>query len=233
MRPANVRILAVALVAVAATAVGATACGGADDAAAPSTTAKEFSGYTRTPAPSVAAVRLPGSDGSEVGFAAAPGGLRLVYFGYTSCPDVCPTTLSDVKRAIAALPEADRSKVAVDMVTIDPARDTAEKLSRYVTTFVPSGVAVRTDDDARLRTAARAFGADYKVTPGANGTPEVAHTAELYGVDDQGLVVLIWPFGTSREDLARDIRRLLAGERPPGDPAATSSTGTPSTAPAS
>ncbi len=208
------RVATVVVVAVL-TAGWAAGCGGGDTAGS-STTAAEFSGYTRTPAPSVASVTLPSADGTEVGFAASPGGVRLVYFGYTSCPDVCPTTLSDVKRAIASLPEADRPKVSVDMVSIDPARDTAEKLTQYVTTFVPTGVAVRTDDDARLRAAARAFGADYEVTPGADGNPEVIHTAELYAVDDQGRVVLIWPFGTARDALARDLRRLLAGERPRG-----------------
>lgn len=229
VKSASTVLRSVTVVAAVLSAGWVAGCGGGDGTAGSSTTAAEFSGYTRTPAPSVASVTLPAADGTEVGFAAPPGGVRLVYFGYTSCPDVCPTTLSDVKRAVASLPEAGRPKVSVDMVSIDPARDTAEKLTEYVTTFVPSGVAVRTDDDARLRAAARAFGADYEVTPGADGTPEVVHTAELYAVDDQGRVVLIWPFGTARDDLARDLRRLLAGERPQGA-AVPSTTARPTTA---
>lgn len=175
-----------------------------------------FSGYTRDPAPSVASVALPLADGSGVAaMPADPGGLRVVYFGYTSCPDVCPTTMSDLRQALRTLPADQRSKVAVDMVTIDPTRDVPQKLTDYVTTFVPTGRGLRTEDDAVLRAAADAFGADYEVRPGTDGAePEVSHTAELYVVDDAGTILLAWPFGTAKEDLGSDLRRLLAGERP-------------------
>jgi protein SCO1/2 len=188
------------------------ACGGEDDAA-PTTTEDDgaLSGYTREPTPSVADVELPIAAGGEVLPATADdGGLRIVYFGYTSCPDVCPTTMSDVKQALAELPEEDRDRIDVAMVTVDPDRDVPEKLGAYVTTFVPEGAAVRFDDDEGLASAAAAFGAQYEVETNDEGEIEVGHSADLYVVDDRGDVVLQWPFGTSSEDIAADLRSLLA-----------------------
>lgn len=207
------------LAAIGAVSVLTAACGSGASQRGSDTTGdtgdEDFSGYVRDPLPDVSGVALPGADGTPVRMVADPGGLLLVYFGYTYCPDVCPTTMSDVKRALASLPAEDRNRVRVDMVTIDPDRDTAEKLTEYVTTFVPTARALRTDDQEALRAAARAFGADYKVTAGPDGEPEVSHTAELYAVDDTGRIVMIWPFGTTYEDLGSDLARLLAGERPP------------------
>jgi protein SCO1/2 len=132
--------------------------------------------------------------------------------------------MSDVKRALEALPAEQRDRVQVDMVTIDPDRDTGEKLTEYVTTFVPDAQALRTEDPALLRSAATAFGADYRIEPGPDGEPEVSHTAELYAIDDTGRIVMVWPFGTNRKDLAEDLGRLLGGELPPGlEPAGASS----------
>ena len=202
------------------------ACGGSSSAGTPSTGggSDDFAGYVRRPVRSVRGVSLPSADGTTVAMPAVPGGLRLVHFGYTSCPDVCPTTMADIARAVRSLPAADRGRVQVAMVSIDPARDSAAKLAGYVSTFVPDGEALRTDDDAALRAAARAFGADYEVRPGADGQPEVSHTSDVFVVDDTGEIVLAWPFGTSSRSIAADIRRLLSGERPPGLDAATRAT---------
>ncbi len=142
--------------------------------------------------------------------AAAPeGGLRIVYFGYTSCPDVCPTTMVDLKRALADLPEDERDRVEVLMVTVDPDRDVDEKLEAYVTTFVPDGDAARFADPAGLEAAAEVFGVQYSVETNDEGEIEVGHSGDLYAVDDNGDVVLQWPFGTSTEDLTSDISSLL------------------------
>ena len=92
---------------------------------------------------------------------------------------------------------------------INRSLSTAEVLDGYVSNFVDDGVALRTDDDAALRAATDAFGANYEVSTNADGDVEVAHTGELYAVDDSGTVVMQWPFGTSYESLARDLRSLL------------------------
>lgn len=211
----TLRALAVPFAVVAAL-VAVAGCG--DDTAADgddtTTSAADdgtLSGYTRTPTPSVAEVTLPLVAGSgDLPVTAEPGGLRVVYFGYTSCPDVCPTTMSDLKQALAELPEDEAGKVDVVMVTIDPDRDVDEKLGAYVTTFIPDGQASRITDPAALQTAADAFGASYRVTPTDDDEPEVSHSADLYVVDDRGDIVLQWPFGTASADIAADLRSLLA-----------------------
>lgn len=210
----------VALLLAAATVVGCgsdTSSTSSDDDTGPDA----FSGYVRTPAQEVGDITLPGSDGTPVNMAGPAGGLRIVYFGYTSCPDVCPTTMTDLKRALAGLTPEQRSKVAVDMVTIDPDRDVPAKLAEYVTTFIPDAGAISTPDQALLRSATGAFGANFSVEPGPDGDPEVTHTADLYAVDDTGQVVLAWPFGTTSKDIGRDISRLLDGERPPSETSTT------------
>ena len=212
---------------VALVLLGASACSGGDaeDLATPGVPA-EFSGYQRTPVRDVSTVSVPAVDagldpavdaGPDPGFVAAPGGLRLVYFGFTYCPDVCPTTMSDLRRALAELSPDERARVDVDVVTVDPARDSAQVLADYVQAFIPDATSHRTDDDAALRTVVAAFGGDYSVTTGEDGEPEVSHTAEVYAVDDSGRIVLAWPFGTPAGSIVADLRRLLAGERPSSD----------------
>jgi cytochrome oxidase Cu insertion factor (SCO1/SenC/PrrC family) len=209
------RRILVGVAAIAAAAL-ATACGESDravdgDGETPGTEA--FAGFERTPRPAVGDLTLPAiePDGSESEFAfrAPPGGLLLVYFGYTHCPDVCPTTLADIKAARREIGD-DAERVEVAMATVDPARDTAEVLPGYVRSFVPEGVALRTTDDARLRAVADVFGADYEVSTTPDGEVEVVHTGNLYAVDDDGLLRLTWTFGTPKDDLAADLERLLA-----------------------
>lgn len=173
-----------------------------------------YSGYVVDPPVEVDEVVLPIADGSgDWKMVAQPGGLDLIYFGYTSCPDVCPTTMSDVRRVLAELPEEEADRIRVAMATIDPERDTPDVITDYVENFVKDGTALRTDDDTQLRAAADAFGANYEVATNDAGEVEVKHTGELYAVDDTGTVVMQWPFGTSSESLERDLRSLLA-QRP-------------------
>ncbi|MGF1599891.1 MAG: SCO family protein [Acidimicrobiales bacterium] len=178
-------------------------CG--DDEPAP------FAGFERSPAPVVADLSLPSveADGSEseFSFAANEGDILLVYFGYTSCPDVCPTTLSDVRRAADRIGD-DRARIDLAMITIDPDVDTPDVLSGYVRSFLPEATAVRTTDDARLRAVADVFGADYGALAG-DGERQVYHTGSLYAVGSSGELLLTWPFGVPVDDLERDLSRLL------------------------
>lgn len=228
MTPRTSRVRTLACASVVAAGVLLASCGGSEPAAQSSSTTTvpeptDFSGYVRSPVLNVSSVTLPSVDGTPVNFVADPGGLRLVYFGYTTCPDVCPATLSYLKRALAAQPEADRERVQVDMITVDPHRDTPEKLAEYVARFVPTGNAIRTEDRKLLYAAADEFGAEFRIKINEEGKKEVSHTADLYVVDDTGTIVLAWPFGTSQPDIERDLTRLLAGERPEADPPADSS----------
>jgi len=176
------------------------ACGGDD---------RELVGFQREPAPVVAEFELPdlSNDGEPFPLRAEPGELLVVYFGYTSCPDFCPTTLSDTRLARRQLD--DPSQVAVAMVAIDPDRD-LPILAEYVGGFFPDdGHALGTDDPGLLARVAAPFGAQYEVTTDDDGEIDVAHTTQLYAVNDAGEIVLTWQFGVSQGDLAADMRQLL------------------------
>lgn len=131
-----------------------------------------------------------------------------MYFGYTSCPDVCPTTLADTRTALERLGDGP-GRVNLAMATIDPDRDTDDVLSSYVRSFIPDAHALRTTDEAALRAAADVFGVSYSVTENADGETDVSHTGSLYAVDDQGNLLVSWPFGVTIDDLARDLEILL------------------------
>jgi protein SCO1/2 len=183
------------------------ACGDDDDAASGT-----LAGYVREPTPVVSQLSLPDvtNGGEPLTFRAPEGELLLVYFGYTSCPDVCPTTLSDVRTALAELDEEDAATIDLAMATVDPDRDVDEVIGGYVQSFVPDAHGLRTTDDTELRAAADAFGVEYSVDTNDEGEVEVIHSGSLYVVDDQGQLVLTWPFGTPVDDLVNDLRLLMA-----------------------
>ncbi|MGA1345550.1 MAG: SCO family protein [Ilumatobacteraceae bacterium] len=171
---------------------------------------RELAGYVRTPAPSLVGVTLPEltADGADFELRAAPGRLLVIYFGYTNCPDYCPTTMQDLRIALRSVAEADRVDVA--MVTVDPERDNSI-LGDYVRSFFPDGIALGTPDAGRLARAAEPFGVSYAVTTAADGDVEVAHSTQLFAVDPSGDLIITWPFGLDRDELARDIDDLLDG----------------------
>jgi protein SCO1/2 len=201
----NVSVRHLAVAAIAVLTVAMSACGG--DAV---TDTRVLSGFQLTPAPSVADLSMPDASAGDTDFAfVAPAGqLLLVYFGYTSCPDVCPTSLSDVKHALATLDDR-ASSIEVAMVTIDPDRDGAELLTNYVRSFVPTAHALRTDDADLLASVAAGFGASYSVETNDAGEIEVGHSASIYVVDDSGSVVLTWPFGLPDDAMSTDLSILL------------------------
>lgn len=171
----------------------------------------EFAGYEREPTPTVGDASLPAvtPDGASTlfQFKAESDHLLLVYFGYTSCPDVCPTTLFDARSAIKNL-EDDADRVTLAMATVDPEVDTPEVLHGYVTTFVDDAVALRTEDDNQLRAAASAFGAEYGREE-VDGESQPFHTGALYAVSDQGQLLLTWPFGVKAPEIRADLEVLL------------------------
>jgi protein SCO1/2 len=119
--------------------------------------------------------------------------------------------MADVRAARASLAGEDADRVGLAMVTVDPARDTAAVLTEYTQAFDPAAHALRTEDDAALRAAATAFGADYEVGTTPEGEVEVGHSSALYAVDDGGRARLQWTFGTPSADIASDLEALLAG----------------------
>lgn len=169
-----------------------------------------LAGVVRDPAPVVDGTSLPSltNEGDDVEFRAEPGGLKAVYFGYTNCPDVCPTTMADWTVALRRLPDEISSQIETVMVTIDPERDN-EILTGYVQSFVPDAVAAGTRDADRLAAAAEPFGVIYDVATAADGEIEVSHSGFLYLVGDDGRLLVAWPFGTSSAEMAADVEQLF------------------------
>jgi len=199
---------------------GLAACGSTDDGAA-SSGELPTTGYRREPAPNVGVFELPdlSNGGAAFPLRAPPDELLVVYFGFTNCPDFCPTTMSDLgiaqKRIGVERPELG-DRITEAMITVDPDRD-LPVLDEYVRSFFDDGHALGTDDPAALARLAEPFGIGYAVTPAAeseSGEIEVAHTTSLYAVDDAGSLVLTWQFGVSIDDLTADLLFLLdeAGE---------------------
>jgi protein SCO1 len=172
---------------------------------------RELAGIVRDPAPVVDTTTLPSltEPGTEVEFRADPGGFQAVYFGYTNCPDVCPTTMADWTITLRRLPQDLAARVDTVMVTVDPDRDN-ELLAGYVGSFVADAEAAGTTDADRLAAAAEPFGVVYDVTTNDEGDIEVSHSGFLYLVDDQGRLVVTWPFGTSSSEMAADVEQLFA-----------------------
>ena len=136
------------------------------------------------------------------------GKVVVLFFGYTQCPDVCPTTLATLTEAMQRLgPYA--ARVQVVFVTIDPERDTAELLSHYVTAFDPSFLGLRGDADATARTA-KEFKILYQKQPGRTpGTYTMDHSAGTFVFDREGRLRLYFGHGQDADAFAHDIRELL------------------------
>jgi protein SCO1/2 len=136
------------------------------------------------------------------------GKVTVVFFGFTRCPDVCPTTLAELKLVKEKL-GADGDRLQVLFVTVDPERDTPELLAKYVPAFDPSFLGLYGDADATARTA-KEFKVFYQKVPGAS--PEnysVDHTAASYVYDPQGRLRLFVKHGQGADSLVHDIKLLL------------------------
>jgi protein SCO1 len=132
----------------------------------------------------------------------------VVIFGDTHCPDLCPTTLADMARAMRRL-GGDAARVQVVFVTLDPERDTRERLAQYVPSFYPGFLGLY-GDAAQIARAARDFGVFYQEQAGGSpGDYDLEHTAGSFVLDPQGELRLFLHYGVEPEKIAADIRRLL------------------------
>jgi protein SCO1/2 len=130
----------------------------------------------------------------------------VLFFGFTHCPDVCPTTLADISGALKSL-GAEAEKVQVLFVTVDPERDTREALGRYVTAFDPRFLGLYGDDAATRRTAQ-----EFKIYYEKRKTGDsysVDHSGQTYVIDPEGRLRLLVRPERIGADLADDLRTLL------------------------
>ena len=178
------------------------ACGAQD--------APKFRGTDITGADFGKALALTGHDGRPRVLADFRGKLVVLSFGYTHCPDICPTTLADFAAALKTL-GPDAARVQVLFVTVDPERDTPEVLAKYVPAFDPAFLGLSGDAAATER-AAREFKIFYeKRSGGAPGAYTVDHSAQYYVLDADGRLRLVGRHERIAQDLAADLRALLKG----------------------
>jgi protein SCO1 len=151
---------------------------------------------------------LGGAGGKEVKLSDYRGKLVVLYYGYTFCPDVCPTTLAEITKAVQKLGKKSED-VQVVMVTVDPERDTPERMAEYMAFFNPSFVGLSGTPD-QIAEAATPFGIYYQKH---EGTPAsgylVDHTATVNMLDREGRMRLVWPFGTEGDAMAADLKQML------------------------
>lgn len=176
------------------------------------TDSSSLMGMTRDQPLVVSSVSLP--DVSENGvsqdffFKAEEGHLLTVFFGYTMCPDICPTSLSDFRSALRRL--GDRAqKIDLAFVTVDPQRDTAEKLILFLGSYATNFHAIRTSDASQLSLAQDAFLVRSSVTTDDSGHIQVTHTGTGFIVNSDGIVVSELPFGIGPDGMENDFNVLL------------------------
>lgn len=142
------------------------------------------------------------------------GKVVLLYFGYTYCPDICPTTLGNLSLAWRKLTPEQRKKVQILLVSVDPKRDTPERLKQYVD-FFEANIIGLTGDPNTLAEIAKRYGVVYKFTPLKNSRVDylVDHSAFTYVIDPNGKLVMQLPHGVSADKIIRTILPLLPASK--------------------
>jgi len=151
-------------------------------------------------------LQLTGHDGKPRALADFAGKAVVITFGFTHCPDICPTILADVAQAVKKL-GPDGGRVQVLFITVDPERDTREALAKYVTAFDPRFLGLSGDAEATLRTAK-----EFKVfheKRKSGDTYTVDHSAQSFVVDSKGRLRLFVRHDRIAADLGGDLRTLL------------------------
>jgi len=153
-------------------------------------------------------LRLKDPTGKDRSLADFRGKVVTLFFGYTHCPDVCPTTLADMAKAMKLL-GADAQRVQVLFVTVDPKRDTPELLAQYVPAFDPSFLGLWGDAGATAK-ATKDFNIYFQERAGKDAASyTVDHTAQSFVIDKSGRLRLVWPYGIEPAQMAGDLKVLL------------------------
>jgi protein SCO1/2 len=193
-------VILVASIAIAATTIWMTT----------RTDAYEFKGGEITPPQAAAPLDLTDQNGQPFTLSQEEGNVLLVYFGYTTCPDLCPTTLIDFATVKDELGE-DGANVLYVLVTFDPERDTTERLHEYLGFFDPTFIGLR-GDDAQTESVKQAYGVTTKRVEYPNSATGylIDHTALIYVIDTDGRLRLTYPYGTDPMAIVEDVRHLAS-----------------------
>lgn len=176
---------------------------------APRPEGAEFKGGALEPPRQAPDFTLRDTQGSPFCLSNHRGKVLALFFGYIFCPDVCPMTLAELAHVRARLGEAAK-RLQVVFITVDPDRDTPERLAQYTRYFDKTFVGL-TGTPEQLVLVRKAYGivAERRVVPGTSAGYLVDHSASVYVIDREGRLRLIFPFGTSVDDMAHDIEILL------------------------
>ena len=186
-------------------AAGALALAGCERAAPP----HRFNAIDLTGASYAQGFNLPDFNGKPRTLADFKGKVTVVFFGYTQCPDACPTTMAELSGILKTL-GPDASRVQVVFITVDPSRDTAALLKNYVTNFRPDFLALR-GDEAQTQQVIRDFKVLVEKVPGKTADSyTIDHTAGTYIFDPMGRIRLFASQSLDPAMLTADIQALLA-----------------------
>jgi protein SCO1 len=150
---------------------------------------------------------LVGPDGRARSRDDFKGRVTVLLFGFTHCPDVCPTALLNLSAVLDQLGE-DRSLVQIAFITVDPERDTPEVLQDYMSSFGPNFVGL-TGEPKAIRQVAKAFKVFFQKKPLPGGDYTMDHSVAIYVLDKQARVRLMFTVNRQLEDIAHDILKLL------------------------
>jgi protein SCO1 len=169
-----------------------------------------FKGSDITGAAFGRALNLADHNGRRVTLDTFKGQLVVLFFGYTHCPDVCPTTLSDMAQAMKLMTPEEAGRIQVLFVSVDPERDTPEILKAYVPYFHERFLGLHGTPE-EVATAAKEFRTMYRkhVEPGASSYL-VDHSAGSYVLDGEGRLRLYFPFAHPPQDIAHDLKLLMS-----------------------
>ncbi|HET9911993.1 MAG TPA: SCO family protein [Anaerolineales bacterium] len=160
------------------------------------------------PYPVAPEFELTRANGNTFQLSEQRGKIVMLFFGYTSCPDVCPTTMAELNQALREL-GSQADQVQVIFVTVDPQRDTPERVQEYVNHFNPSFIGL-SGSEAELAKVWGDYGVFREVVEGKSAAGYlVDHTARVTLIDQQGNLRVSFPFDTPVEDIVHDVELLL------------------------
>jgi protein SCO1/2 len=167
-----------------------------------------FQGSLIDPPVAAPPFELTDVDGQQVRLSDLDGQVVIMFFGYTSCPDVCPVTLSDFLKIRSSLGKQAEG-VSFVFVTVDPERDTPERMKKYLTNFDPEIIGL-TGTREQLESVWSSYGVyEAKLDGGSEENYLVDHSSRTYIIDAEGNLLLTYLFGTENKVIAEDVRHLV------------------------
>ncbi len=145
--------------------------------------------------------------GKPFSLSSQKGKVVLLYFGFTYCPEMCPTELLQYQTLLGRLPANKRNRVQPVFVSVDPGRDTREVLEPYIAHF-GGGILALTGEEAQLRKVAAQYGATFRYVP-TGSSYTVDHTVNTYVVDPQGKLARVFMYGSSTKEMTQYVLSLL------------------------